>query len=85
MSALEQAEEETPLNIDCYCLIPDVNAMRYDLLVEFEGSEPSDILDEFLGTFDRTLSQLNDEYRSKRTSGRLHTPRLVPCDLVVRA
>ena len=77
MSALGQAEKQSLLNIDCYCLIPDVNTMRYDLLVEFEGSEPPQVLDEFLGLFDRTLSQLNGEYQSKRTSGRLHAPRLV--------
>ena len=58
-------------------LIPDAEACRHDLLVEFHGQVPdrSGMLT-FLSAFDRALHAGNPEYRSKRTSGRLLPPQL---------
>ena len=77
MSALEGAEEHAKLTIFRYALIPQVDSMRYDLLVELEESQSPETLTGLLKHFDSKLSELNEEYRSKRASARLHSPRLV--------
>lgn len=50
-------------------LIPNVDESRYDLLVEWRGTPPSDPAGlAFLAAFDDGLAALNVEYASKRKS-----------------
>jgi len=76
IAAVDAAESDVMLGSTRYCLIPDVQNMRYDLLVEVEASVERGTLEEYLTTFDRCLGAQNDEYRGKRASGRLHRPTL---------
>jgi hypothetical protein len=76
IQAVENVEKSADLRLFCYCLIPDVQTMRYDLVVELEATQPPDTLGRFLGAFDEALKALNSEYASKRDSGRLLPPRL---------
>ena len=58
-------------------MIPDVEAARYDLLVELpRAAEGGRRLARFAAAFDRGLAEANVEYRSKRASTRLAPPRL---------
>jgi hypothetical protein len=58
-------------------LIPDVDALRYDLLMEVDGETPDDgTLLEFCLSFDAALIGTSEEYASKRKSHRLLTPRV---------
>lgn len=76
-SAVREAESRTMLEVWQFRLIPNVDESRYDLLVEWRGTPPSDpdALG-FLAGFDAALSALNVEYASKRKSRRLEPPRL---------
>ena len=47
---------------------------RYELLVEPAGAAPASSM--FLAHFDARLGEVNQEYAAKRSSGRLHPPRL---------
>ena len=77
LHAMSAAERATGLGVWQFRVIPDVEAARYDLLVELprtaEGGRP---LTRFAAAFDRGLSEANIEYRSKRASARLAPPRL---------
>ena len=67
----------TGLGLWQFRLIPDVEAARYDLLLELE--RPADErrrLAHFAAAFDRALAEVNIEYGSKRASARLAPPRL---------
>lgn len=77
IKAIEESEVDTDLQLFCYCLVPDVESMRYDLVVEIEETQTSETLQRFLAAFDTALSKFNEEYKSKRDSERLATPRLV--------
>ena len=58
-------------------LIPDAEAARYDLLIEPRASDASESsLRDFVISFDRELSALNVEFAAKRSSRRLHFPRI---------
>lgn len=74
--AIRSAETATTVEIAQYRLIPDTESCRYDLLVELDGQCTDDDFLPFLAEFDRSLSQLNIEYASKRASGRLGPPQL---------
>ena len=67
---------EAVLGVDVvqFRLIPDVDALRYDLLVE--GDLPIHGGEAFAKAFDEALIRLNVEYASKRKSSRLLAPRL---------
>ena len=58
-------------------IIPNVDASRYDFLLEPMSNEASDTeMSEFLAEFDRHLMLLNMEYEQKRRSHRLSMPQL---------
>ena len=76
-AAVTQASRGTGLAVRELRLIPDAEACRHDLLVEFHGQPPDRAgMLAFLSAFDRALQAGNPEYRSKRTSGRLLPPQL---------
>jgi GH3 auxin-responsive promoter len=75
--AIREAERTTQREVGQFSIIPDVEASRYDLLVELEGGASATAsLADFLATFDRTLASVNIEYAAKRGSKRLAGPRL---------
>jgi hypothetical protein len=75
--AVRAAERTIGLGVWQFCLIPDVDASRYDLLVELPPAGCSDgRLSRFAEAFDQALSEVNVEHAGKRASGRLRPPRL---------
>jgi hypothetical protein len=72
--ALRAVERALSIEISQFRLIPDVDAQRYDLLVEGLAREAD--LEAVARAFDTALMGLNIEYASKRTSSRLLAPRL---------
>jgi hypothetical protein len=77
-SAIRAAEAEAGLEVWQFRVIPDVPALRYDLLVECR-ERPADGEARgrtFVRAFDRALSSANVEYASKRKSRRLSLPHL---------
>jgi hypothetical protein len=81
LPAVRAAEHTAGLGVWQFRLIPDVEAARYDLLIELVGqtdasAEPTDALAAFVTAFDVHLAALNTEYKSKRASARLGPPRL---------
>ena len=76
LHALRAAERATGLGAWQFRLIPDVQAARYDLLVELPGTLPPRALDPFVAAFDGALTEVNIEYAAKRESSRLAAPRL---------
>ena len=77
IGAIEQTEAKTGITVFSYALIPDVESMRYDLLVELDEPSEAPSWNEFLSVFDTALSGFNSEYKSKRDSERLSSPRLI--------
>jgi hypothetical protein len=77
LHAVGAAERAAGLRVWQFRLIPDVEASRYDLLVELPGAAatPASLTD-FAATFDRALATVNVEYAGKRASARLGPPRL---------
>ncbi len=76
-AAVGQASRESRLAVVEFRLVADAQALRHDLLVEFEGcvADPSSLVG-FLECFERNLQAQNREYQSKRASRRLGAPRL---------
>src|SRR5262245_36855759 len=77
LHAVRAAERAAGLDVWQCRLIPDVEASRYDLLLELP--RPVDEwrrLARFADAFDRGLAEVNIEYGSKRASARLAAPRL---------
>jgi hypothetical protein len=76
LHALRAAERAAGLGVWQFRLIPDVEASRYDLLLEM--SRPPDVrqLATLGRVFDGALAEVNVEYAGKRASGRLAMPRL---------
>jgi hypothetical protein len=73
----EESGEEDPARGRAVSIIPDVEASRYDLLVELaRGTSAPAPLADFVAAFDRTLASVNIEYAAKRGSKRLAGPRL---------
>jgi hypothetical protein len=76
-AAVREAEDETKVTAWQFRLIPDVDACRYDLLVELRDVCVEDrVAGAFLQAFDAALSRLNIEYAAKRASRRLRPPSL---------
>ncbi|HEY7141629.1 MAG TPA: GH3 auxin-responsive promoter family protein [Methylomirabilota bacterium] len=76
-AAVREAEGAAGIEVWQFRLIPDVDACRYDLLVEFHGagfdkSGPRT----FARAVDEALGRQNVEYAAKRRSRRLGPPRL---------
>jgi GH3 auxin-responsive promoter len=77
LAALREAEDVARLPVWQFRLIPDVDACRYDLLVEPHGEAPAEEpARALLRAFDEALCRLNVEYAGKRASRRLGPPRL---------
>jgi hypothetical protein len=76
LHAVRVAERAAGLGVWQFRLIPDVEAARYDLLVEPTHPAPPAALDAFVAAFDVALTEVNVEYASKRASARLAVPRL---------
>jgi len=76
-AAIREAEALTAAEIWQYRVIPDVDAWRYDLLVEPSGPGLDEIgAEAFARAFDDALARVNVEYAAKRRSHRLAPPRL---------
>jgi hypothetical protein len=76
LHAVRAAEQAAGLGVWQFRLIPDVEATRYDLLVEPAPAEGAAAPAPFVAAFDRALAEANVEYASRRASGRLGLPRL---------
>lgn len=77
LHAVRAAERATGLAVWQFQLIPDVDAARYDLLIEPPRPlETPNGLGDFITAVDRALAEVNMEYAGKRASGRLAPPRL---------
>ena len=75
--AVRQAEDATRVEVWQYRLIPDVDACRYDLLVEPDEAGLDAIgAEAFARAFDEGLGRVNVEYGAKRRTRRLGAPRL---------
>lgn len=76
LHGVRAAERAAGLHVWQFRLIPDVDAARYDLLVELPVPAAPTALPGFVEAFDRALAAVNVEYEAKRASGRLALPRL---------
>jgi hypothetical protein len=76
LHALRSAEAAAGLGVWQFRLIPDVEASRYDLLLEPAPGADIRSLAILVTAFDRALADVNVEYAAKRASGRLGLPRL---------
>jgi hypothetical protein len=74
--AVRRAETATGLPVWQFRLVPDVDGLRHDLLVEVGAPVAEGRARELAAAFDRRLVELNIEYAAKRRSGRLGPPRL---------
>lgn len=77
LHGVHAAERAAGLHVWQFRLIPDVDAVRYDLLVELPAPAAPTALHGFVEAFDRALAVVNVEYEAKRASGRLALPRLL--------
>jgi GH3 auxin-responsive promoter len=76
LHAVRAAERATGLDVWQFRLVADVDAARYDLLVELARPAPGGLLPEFSRVVDRALAEVNVEYAGKRASDRLAPPQL---------
>ncbi|MFC1706697.1 GH3 auxin-responsive promoter family protein [Planctomycetota bacterium] len=77
ITAVERSEHQSSFTAVQFRMIPRVEEMRYDLLVEPDAGEvPEPELTRFLQRFDAMLGKLNGEYQYKRHTKRLGAPRL---------
>ena len=75
LAAVREAERRSGLGVWQFRVIPDVEACRYDVLIEaVPGAAGS--AHGFLAAFDEALASVNIEYAAKRASRRLEPPRL---------
>jgi hypothetical protein len=76
-AAVRAAEDATRVEAWQFRLIPDIEACRYDLLVEPRGAGlDAQGAEAFARAFDDALGRINVEYAAKRRSRRLGFPRL---------
>jgi hypothetical protein len=76
-TAVREAERVTATEVWQFRLIPDVDAWRYDLLVEPSGPGFDETgAEAFTRAVDDALARVNGEYAAKRRSHRLAPPRL---------
>ena len=71
ISAMAATQHLLPLEMTQYRMIPDVDASRYDLLLELAGARQTEDVLGFVDLFDGELGKANIEYAQKRESGRL--------------
>jgi hypothetical protein len=76
LHAVRAAEGAAGLAVWQFRLIPDVEASRYDLLLEPAPTGRGAAPDPFAAAFDLALAAVNVEYASRRASGRLGPPRV---------
>jgi len=77
LHAVRAAERASGLGVWQFRFVPDVEAARYDLLVELpRPTADAGALRDFAVAFDEGLGEVNREYACKRGSARLHRPRL---------
>jgi hypothetical protein len=77
LHALRAGESASGVGVWQFRLIPDVEASRYDLLLEPSppGADSRSLI-ALRSAFDHALADVNVEYAAKRASGRLELPRL---------
>jgi len=71
ISAMAATQRLLPLEVTQYRMIPDLDASRYDLLLELAGTYQTEDVLGFVDQFDSQLAKANIEYEQKRASGRL--------------
>ncbi|HYW24260.1 MAG TPA: GH3 auxin-responsive promoter family protein [Terriglobales bacterium] len=76
LEAVRGAETATGVPVWQFRLVPDVDGLRHDLLVEPGAVVAEASARDLAGAFDRRLAELNVEYAAKRRSGRLGPPRV---------
>ncbi len=77
LEATRRATESSGVDWTQIQVVPDVEAARYDFLLEpTTGDVPQEGLERFVQDFDTQLGECNMEYRGKRKSKRLRLPRL---------
>ncbi|MCU0778029.1 MAG: GH3 auxin-responsive promoter family protein, partial [Akkermansiaceae bacterium] len=74
IEAVGRAARETVTDASHFKAEPDGGNSRYVFKVEFETVPPEETARTFLAVLDRTLSELNIEWKGKRGSGRLKDP-----------
>jgi hypothetical protein len=76
LAALRKAERASGVEIWQFRVIPDLDALRYDVLVEPLSAVAGSAAQTFLAVFDAALVDENAEYAAKRASRRLASPQL---------
>jgi len=74
--AVRAAGSATGLHPWQFRLVPDVEGLRHDLLLEVRGEAAEGRVRQFAEAFDRRLGELNLEYAARRRSRRLRPPRI---------
>jgi hypothetical protein len=74
IDAMTEAARGLDLALVHFRAEPDADQSRYVFKVELEKPFPEERTDELLERLEQELCELNLEYRSKRSSGRLHGP-----------
>jgi len=78
LSAARHATAETGVEWVQFRLLPDEEASRHQLLIEFQQTAPSEAdRERFIEAFDEGLMEANPEYPTKRKSARLGRPELI--------
>lgn len=79
LAAAQRASQQTGIHWVQFRLLPDADASRHIVLVEFQDSLPSlEQRELFIRAFDEGLMAENPEYPTKRHSERLGAPALIP-------
>ena len=76
LAALRKAERASGVETWQFRAIPDLDAFRYDVLIEPLTAIAESAAQTFLAVFDAALAEENAEYAAKRASRRLASPRL---------
>jgi hypothetical protein len=74
IEAVQKAARETGVTVDHFQAIADVEEAQYVFQVESSSGIPEGVRRSFLEGLERSLSEMNLEYRAKRKSARLHPP-----------
>ena len=77
IEAMARCEGADTLRAVSFSMVPRVDAMRYDVLVEPDETVDQEGAERFARRLDDSLGEQNLEYRAKRSSGRLQGPRLL--------
>ena len=78
LQAFDEVRQQYNLSlVEQFRIVPDYEEGRYDIFVELNSDVSHDLLrEDVLPALDRALSAANVEYEQKRSSRRLHPPRL---------